>query len=135
MDTDRSSQTIREPGHILVVDDEPRLRQILADFLSLKGFRVTQAGSGDEALACLARELPTTVLLDVSMPGMNGLLTLEKMKALRPSVHVIMITGLQEEDSVHHAAELGASDYIMKPFDFDYLESALVSKLALGEAP
>ena len=119
------------PGTILVVDDEPRLRAILCDFLKIQGFTAIMAGTGEEALASFERTRPSIVLLDVCMPGMDGLLTLKKMKALRSDVTVIMITGLEEEQNVAQAQALGADDYISKPFNLDYLQTVLLSKLLL----
>lgn len=122
------------PAHVVVVDDEPRLRQILVDFLTLRGFHVSQAACGDDVLVQLAHEVPNTVLLDISMPGMDGLLALKKIKALHPATHVIMMTGVEAEEALNQAMALGASDYITKPFDFEYLETVLLSKLVLGKA-
>jgi len=125
----------RWPGTILVVDDEPKLRTILQEFLRLHGFTVTTAASGEEALEQLKRFAPTVVLLDIKMPGMDGLLTLKKIKAVQPRVIVIVITGLEEEQTMAQALALGAHDYITKPFNFEYLETILLSKILTGHAP
>ena len=119
------------PGTILVVDDEPRLRAILQDFLAIHGFTTAAAATGEEALAQFERIRPSIVLLDICMPGMDGLLTLKKMKAARPDVTVIMITGLDEEHTFAQAQALGADDYISKPFNLEYLQTVLLSKLLL----
>jgi len=129
------ARTERWPGSILVVDDEPKLRRILEEFLQLHGFTVMTATSGEDALEKLQRWLPTVVLLDVKMPGMDGLIVLKKIKALRPGVVVIMMTGLEEEQLLGQALALGAYDYLMKPFDLAYLESTLLSRLLLGNTP
>ena len=131
--TNASTRHERWPCRILVVDDEPKLRAILEQFLTLRGFCVSAASSGNEALGLLERD-PSgmTVLLDVSMPGMDGLLVLKKIKASHPHVNVIMVTGLEEEQIMQEALTLGASDYITKPFNFEYLETVLLSKLLLG---
>src|SRR3989338_3761800 len=70
------------PGIILVVEDEPKLRGVMEEFLTLRGFTVYTAASGDEALQLCRRRVPTTVLLDIRMPGMDGLLALKQLKAL-----------------------------------------------------
>lgn len=128
------ARTERWPGSILVVDDEPKLRRILEEFLQLHGFTVMTATSGEDALEKLQRWLPTVVLLDIKMPGMDGLIVLKKIKALRPGVVVIMMTGLEEEQLLGQALALGAHDYLMKPFDLAYLESTLLSRILLGKA-
>lgn len=125
----------RWPGTVLVVDDEPKLRNVLEEFLTLRGFTVRTASSGDEALTLCSQHVPTTILLDIRMPGMDGLMTLKKLKACYPSVSVIMITGIQEEQAMEETVALGACDYILKPFDFEYLESTLLSKLLAGTTP
>ena len=129
-------RTPRWPGGIMVVDDEPKLRDILRQFLDLHGFRVVaQAGSGEEAIEQLKRHAPSVVLLDVKMPGMDGLTTLRQLKALQPNVAVIMITGFEEEDTMEEALALGAEDYILKPVNPEYLEAILLSKILLGRTP
>ena len=128
---DPASAVSQWPGTILIVDDEPRLRAILQDFLTIHGFVSTTAGTGEEALAQFEQTHPSIVLLDICMPGMDGLLTLKKMKALRPNVTVIMITGLDEERTFEQAQGLGADDYISKPFNLEYLQTVLLSKLLL----
>ena len=122
----------RWPGTILVVDDEPKVRAILQEFLQTHGFTVATAASGEEALEVLARLSPTAVLLDVKMSGMDGLLALKKIKTVRPNATVIMITGLEEEKAMEEGLALGADGYILKPFNLEYLETALLSKILLG---
>ena len=125
----------RWPGTVLVVDDEPKLRAALQEFLEGHGLTVGAAASGEEALAQLERLAPSVVLLDVMMPGINGLETLKRIKARRPAAMVIMITGLEEETVMDEALALGAHDYITKPFNLDYLETMLLSKILLGRTP
>ncbi|MBI2103964.1 MAG: response regulator [Candidatus Omnitrophica bacterium] len=124
----------RWPGAVLVVDDEPKLRHTLREFLELHGFTVLTAASGEDALRCIEQSPPTTVLLDIKMPGMDGLLTLKKIKSLQPKAVVIMMTSLEEEALVKQAFALGASDYFLKPFDLEGLESNLLSRILLGES-
>ena len=116
-------------GSILVVDDEPKVRQAMSEFLQQHGFEVLTASSGEEALDALAASSPQLVLLDIKLPGMDGLLTLKKMKALRPAVPVAMLTGLDDESLMAQAYALGALDYVTKPVDLTYLESLLRGKL------
>jgi DNA-binding response OmpR family regulator len=126
---------MRGPGTVLVVDDEPTLLAILQEFLQLHGFTVVTAASGEEAIQQVERQSPAVALLDFQLSGMDGLVTLRKLKSLRPDLVVIMMTGLDEEQLMADALKLGAHDYIMKPFDLEYLESTLLTKVLLGKTP
>ncbi len=125
----------RWPGTILVVDDEVKMRTMLQEFLQLHGFVAVTAASGEEALQELERSRPSVILLDFKMPGMDGLVALKKIKAARSDVMVIMMTGFEEEGLLAKASALGATDYLMKPFDLNYIESTLLSRILLGKAP
>ncbi len=118
---------------ILVVDDEPDFCEALREFLAEKGFSVMEANSCEEALEAYSQERPDVVLLDVIMPGKDGRETLQELKAFDPEVNVIMITALHEEDLALEAMADGAFDYITKPFNPDYLEMALMTKIGLIE--
>ena len=110
---------------ILIVDDEEDVRLFLGDFLGDRDFRVEMAESGEEALEKIAKVQPDLVLLDVMMPGMDGIQCLEQIKQKYAKVHVIMITALKDETRMAKAKKLGARDYIVKPFSLSYLESEL----------
>jgi YesN/AraC family two-component response regulator len=102
-------------GMVLLVDDEPHIRKFVGLILkSLGAQHIVEAGNGEEALAAYQRENPDLVLLDVNMPVMDGLETLEKLKALDPECVVIMLTSLSNRETVEKAVELGAVDYIRK---------------------
>jgi len=101
--------------HILVVDDEQHILQLLRETLGLEGFAVTVAADGNSALARLAEQAPDLVLLDIRMPGLNGYQVLELIRE-KSEVPVIMLTGVLEPISVHHSVNLGADDYVRKPF-------------------
>ena len=108
-----------EYGAILVVDDNPSTRDLLARRLARQGYEVATAESGEEALAALTARAVDLVLLDVLMPGLNGYDVLKRLKAdenLR-DVPVLMISALDEMESVVRCIELGAEDYLPKPFD------------------
>jgi len=111
---------------ILVVDDEDDVRLFLQDFLSEREFQVAAAGTGEEALELIEKEVPDIALLDLMMPGIDGLECLERIKAKHPKVHVIMITALNDESRIAKAKELGAFNYILKPFSLGYLETELL---------
>jgi two-component system phosphate regulon response regulator OmpR len=113
---------------ILVVDDDPSVRKMLAEYLSAHGFEVAQAASGEAMRAELARAVPAVVLLDVGLPGEDGL-TLARYLRERHDVGIIMVTG--QGDVVDRVAglEVGADDYIAKPFDPRELRARLKSVL------
>ena len=102
-------------GTILVVDDEPKITRLAQDYLARDGFRVVTAGDGVTALAQARHESPDLVVLDLNLPGMDGL---EVCRALRRTsdVPVIMLTARAEETDRLIGLELGADDYIVKPF-------------------
>ncbi len=116
---------------ILVVDDEKVVCKELRKFLEGKGYDVVEAYSGDEAISAYTRETPDVVLLDILMPGKNGVETLHELKELDPDASVIMVTAVHEEEIAKQAMAEGAFDYITKPIDPGYLEMALMTKLAL----
>jgi len=114
---------------ILVVDDEIIIRDLLEDFLSRKGYDVYTASDGRAAIAEVKEIKPHIVLLDIMMPGMDGIDTLEEIRRIDPRVGVIMITGVLDEKLGRRAMKLGAFDYITKPLDLDYLETAVMVKM------
>lgn len=116
-------------NRILVVDDEHLIRWSLEQNLKKQGYDVTVAGSGEDALRILQEETPDLVLLDIQLPGINGLEVLEKIKELEDDVLVIMVTALGVLETAVKAMRLGAHDYINKPFNLD--ELAIVIKKAL----
>ena len=116
-------------GNILVVDDTPEMRMTLSAFLKMKGFAVKEASNGDQALMEIKIEKPILVLLDMRMPGMDGLMTLKKIKDMDTAVKVVMLTAIEDEDIISEAKKLGACDYLIKPFDLEKLEALVLSIL------
>ena len=112
-------------GEILLVEDEPKVRALIQNFLEFKGFTVTTASSGEEALKCLAGSSPRVVLLDIKLPGMDGLLTLRRLRVSHPTLPVIFLTQVDEDEARREAVSLGAHEYLTKPFDFERLETLL----------
>src|SRR4051794_10874191 len=108
-----------EQSTILVVDDDAVNRKLLEHNLLADGHQVITANDGNEALERLREQRPDVVLLDVLMPGLDGFGVLEHMKANSSfqDVPVIMVSGLEDFDSVIRCIELGAEDYLPKPFD------------------
>jgi two-component system OmpR family response regulator len=114
---------------ILVVDDEVEVCSVLRDFLTVKGFEAYTALDGQTAITKVKDIRPHIVLLDIIMPGMGGIEVLKEIKRVDPSVAVIMVTGVRDDELGRRTFELGAYDYITKPVDFDYLETLLKVKI------
>lgn len=122
-------ESVEEEKRILIVDDDPKICALLKDFLIEKGYCPVIAASGEEALEKIMADSPVIVLLDIKMSGMDGLMTLRRIRGMNNKIDVIMMTGVKEEDVGEEALKLGACDYITKPFDLDYLEACLLTKI------
>jgi len=117
---------------VLVVDDDEHVRDLLMSFLQEQGHDAHGAENGARGLI-LARSLrPRVVLLDIVMPGMSGIATLKELRRQMPETDVIMISGNSDHDTALKALEMGAVDFVEKPFDMDYLRRILTVKLALS---
>ena len=111
---------------ILVVDDDKNTRDYLAAFLGESGFAVECLGSGDEAIERLAAgHSPSMILLDVMLPGKDGIEVLANVKAIHPSIPIIILSGIGQIKTVVEAMKMGASDYLTKPFEEEALELAI----------
>ena len=122
-------------GRVLVVDDEPEVRLVLTEFLESRGFQVTAAESGARALAVVDSVDPHVVLLDVTMPEMDGIETLKRLAALKPGLPIIMVTANADVDITSRLVAMGAADYIPKPFDLDYLGQAVSIQVSAALEP
>jgi len=119
---------------ILIVDDEPRMIKFIRLNLELEGYRVSEASNGLKALDKVRTELPDLVLLDVMMPEMDGFETLERIREIS-TVPVIMLTIKAEEEDKVRGLELGADDYVTKPFSPRELSSRIKAVLRRAEMP
>jgi len=120
-------------GSVLVVDDDALVRQTFGEVLAASGYEVTLADSGMAALALLDAARPDVVLLDIAMPGMNGLDTLARILSRCPRLPVIMITGYTDIDLATEAVKRGAADYVHKPVDLDDLARAVAIQMNPGD--
>jgi len=121
-------------ARILVVDDEPEFREVVAEYLAGKGFDIREAGSGEEAIGRVAEFEPHIVLLDLMMAGIGGLEALREIKAVAPGTCVVIVTAVEELTAARGALALGAADYVTKPFPFQYLDAVLEVHMPLDVA-
>jgi DNA-binding NtrC family response regulator len=112
---------VSEAVRVLLVDDEESYVETLRKRLMRRGLEVTMAHSGEQALEALQGFPADVVLLDVKMPGMDGMETLSRIKQAHPAVEVIMLTGHANVDVAIRGMEQGAFDYLMKPAEMDDL--------------
>jgi two-component system, OmpR family, response regulator len=122
------------PFHVLIVDDEPRIRNVLRRYLLEEGFRVSDAGNGTGMRTVLARDAIDLVLLDLMMPGEDGL-SLARQIRQQSDIPIIMLTG--KGDLIDRVAglETGADDYISKPFEFREVLARIRSVLRRTSGP
>lgn len=102
-------------GRVLVVDDDDTVREVVCRYLVASGFEVTEAGDGTAALELALADPPDLVVLDLMLPGLDGLEVFRRLRAVAP-VPVVMLTALGDEDDRLAGLELGADDYVTKPF-------------------
>ena len=106
---------------MLLVDDEDDFRITLAERLKLRKIDVTDAGSGKEAIELVRQKSFDVAVIDVKMPGIDGIETLKQIKQIQPAMEIVMLTGHASIESGIEAMKLGAYNYIMKPCDIDEL--------------
>ncbi len=116
--------------NVLIADDLAFIKIVLRDILEKSGFRVVgEASNGDEAIARYLDTRPDVVLMDITMPGMDGLTALKKIRELDPGARVIMCSAIGQQRLIIQAIEMGAKDYIVKPFQPQRVVSALKKAL------
>jgi two-component system KDP operon response regulator KdpE len=119
---------------VLIVDDEAPLRKALRTSLSATGFMIEEARSGEEALAVFGESRSDAVLLDINMPGMSGVETCRRLRALGSGVAIVMVTVRDTEDDMVQALEAGADDFVTKPYRFRELVARLRAVLRRVQA-
>ena len=124
-------------ARVLVVDDEPALRDALESSLAFEGYEVTTASDGLEALDVIAEKSPDLVLLDIMMPRMDGLTTVRRLRARGDTVPVLMLTARDAVGDRVTGLDVGADDYLAKPFELDELLArvrALLRRNSIAQA-
>src|SRR5688572_27387071 len=123
-------ESVMSKRSILVVDDDKHTRDYLAAFLGSCGYHVDCLGSGDEAIDRLASGFsPSMILLDIMLPGKDGIEVMSSVKAIYPSIPIIILSGIGQIKTVVEAMKLGASDYLTKPFEEEALQLAIDNAL------
>jgi two-component system, response regulator, stage 0 sporulation protein F len=120
---------------ILVIDDQPGIRRLLTEVLTEEGYSVVEAINGYDGLQKAKEHHPAMILMDLKMPGMDGIETLKELKRLGMGNKVIMMTAYGELDLITEAKELGAVDYITKPFDIIVLCQMIERNLYVDALP
>ncbi len=120
------------PGNLLVVDDEPQILQAVSGILQDEGFEVITAPDGETALNLAAAEPPDLVLLDITLPGLDGLEVLSELKRQQPALPVIMISAYGSVENAVKATRLGAYDFIEKPPNADKILLSVRNGLELA---
>jgi len=120
-------------ARILVIDDNPAVVHILATVLGEEGYGVSSALTSDEGLKLFVLSHPDLVLLDIALPGMNGIEVLKRIRSIVPTARVVMVSGIADPARAREALELGALAYIDKPFDLAYLKRVVA--MALQDKP
>ena len=110
---------------ILVVDDEPQIRDLLKRFLSLRGYKVQVVSDGQQALTMVQQEAPQLIVLDMYMPGMNGVEVLRQLRGRKFTGGVILLTASQDDKLLQEALDLGSVDVMGKPVDLERLALAI----------
>ncbi len=114
---------------LLIVDDEVEICDFLKSFFEERNFEVKTASSGQAALTTAEQFKPNVMLLDIKMPGMDGIQVLAQVKKKYPRTKVIMVTALETRDKIEECLRLGADNYITKPLSLEYLENDVREKI------
>ena len=114
---------------LLVVDDEVEICDFLKSFFEERNYDVRSASSGQAALDVVEHFKPQVILLDIKMPGMDGIQVLGAVKKKYPKIKVIMVTALETRDKIEECLRLGADNYITKPLSLEYLENDVREKI------
>lgn len=112
----------------MVIDDDFRSTEPVVDFLKASGFEVSYASNGGRAIQIARKDKPDLVLLDLLMPGMNGMEVLRLLRSELPATAIIIMSGIREEDAMRQALAAGAQDYLVKPFSLEKLQTTVIPR-------
>ena len=112
---------MNDPTRILVVDDDPKIRTVVRRGLAYEGYRVVEAATGEEGLEKAREHLPELVVLDVMLPGIDGLEVTRRLRGAGDPVAILMLTARDDVRARVDGLETGADDYLVKPFSFEEL--------------
>jgi len=132
--SDSPKDNLTNQAHLLVVDDEQMLRDLLSDSLGRMGYRITTAANGEEAVACY-RSQPgdfDLVFLDMTMPKLSGFDTLMQLQKVDPKVRVLVTSGYANSDELHATLRAGALGLVIKPYNMDTLARRIKQALTDG---
>lgn len=121
--SDQGVLTVKEK--VLIVDDQFGIRILLSEVLQKEGYQTFQAANGVQALEITRKDPPDLVLLDMKIPGMDGIEILKRMKKIDPDIRVIIMTAYGELDTIQESKDLGALAHFAKPFDIDDIRKAV----------
>jgi two-component system, OmpR family, KDP operon response regulator KdpE len=122
-------------GKLLIVDDEPSIRWALHQTLQAMGFQVSEATSGEQAIALVRTVRYDAVLMDINMPGMNGVQACQEIRKLMPMLGILMLTVKDTEEDKIEALDAGADDYVTKPFNVRELAARIRAAIRRAQAP
>jgi len=114
---------------LLIVDDEPDIREFARNFFKKRKIEVFVASGGRQALDLISNEKPNLVLLDIRMEEMTGIEVLRELRKSNPDVKVVMVSGVEDEDTIKEANAYGVIGYIHKPFILEELEKLVLTQL------
>lgn len=114
------------PKKILIIDDEPEICKMVTGYLFDAGYAASYALNGPDGLAMIKKDLPSLLLLDIGMPGMDGIEVMRQIHALYPSLPVVVLTGNRDTETVKKIASLGAREYLTKPIHLETLLNQFV---------
>lgn len=116
---------------VLVIDDDTEILEMLKAFFEVKGHSFQGVTTASGGVAEMAINQPDVIFLDIGLPDEDGLVTLKKIKAISESIPVVMITAYKNADKVIESFKYGATDCLLKPFNFDYLENKILTKIGI----
>ncbi|MBP0725031.1 response regulator [Bacillus sp. RG28] len=113
------------PNKLLIVDDQYGIRLLLHEIFKKEGYEVYQAANGFQAIDIVTNDRPDLVVLDMKIPGMDGIEILKRIKEIDQNIKVILMTAYGELDIIEEAKKLGALRYFAKPFDIDEIKTVV----------